>query len=159
MRPLSAVNFSAYSSRIRNVFLVVCSIILTAFLSSSKLYNTAEDIPSEQIKSKATLHGVVVKVIDGDTFRLRHLPNFFLMGNLMGRLSSKTISVRIAAVDTPETAKFGKNGQPLGERSKKFCEIETIKQKVAIKLLSRDQYNRVIASVTYNDFLFSKRYF
>ena len=56
-----------------------------------------------------------VSVSDGDTVRLRHTPSLFSSGRFAGKLSENTISCRIAAVDTPETAKFGKPGQPLGE--------------------------------------------
>ena len=157
MRPLNAANWSPYASRIRNIILVVSSLVLASFLSAGKLYDTADDVPAAQIKSKATLYGMVVKVLDGDTFRLRHMPTFFSDGKFKGLLSEKTISVRIAAVDTPETAKFGQTGQPLGDVATEFTKSKLLNKKVAIKLLSRDKYNRIIASVTYDDFLFSKK--
>ena len=35
-----------------------------------------------------------------------------------GKLSETTLQIRLAAVDTPETAKFGKSGQPYGDDAK-----------------------------------------
>jgi len=85
-------------------------------------------------------------------------------------LADSTIAVRICAVDAPETAKFGSSGQPLGDAATNFVqdrllhsstsgsqksgkkvapEKEGVGKRVWVKLLSRDQYQRAVASVTY----------
>jgi hypothetical protein len=57
--------------------------------------------------------GRVVGVTDGDTFRFLHQPTPWHPDRLHEgeKLSNTTLPVRIATIDTPETAKFGKPGQ------------------------------------------------
>lgn len=59
--------------------------------------------------------------------------------------------VRIAAVDTPETAKFGSEGQKLGPAATEFAKSKLFQKKVSVKLLSRDQYGRVVGLVKYKE--------
>ena len=79
--------------------------------SSTSFYNNAYSIPDEIIRSKKELTVKVVSITDGDTYRVRHLPSIFSSSKYNGNLKDNTIAVRIAAVDTPEVAKFGKPGQ------------------------------------------------
>ena len=79
--------------------------------STSSFYNNAYSIPDEIIRSKKELTVKVVSITDGDTYRVRHLPSIFSSSKYNGNLKDNTIAVRIAAVDTPEIAKFGNAGQ------------------------------------------------
>mmetsp|Transcript_17064 Transcript_17064/g.21464 ORF Transcript_17064/g.21464 Transcript_17064/m.21464 type:complete len:190 (+) Transcript_17064:22-591(+) len=112
------------------------------------VYNTADDLPAELLETNKTIHGVVLHVTDGDTLRLRQ-KNCFSNVNYIGELQDFTIVVRFAGIDTPETAKFGKEGQPFGEEAKKFVKETLLGQDVSVQLLSRDQYHRVVGMVTY----------
>lgn len=126
--------------------------LATLFLNTrvaSAVFNTANEIPSSFFKEEKEISVQVVKVIDGDTYRVRHLPFFWSNADFKGNLADKTISVRIAAVDCPETAKFGSKGQKYGPVATKFVAGRILGKKVTVKLLARDQYSRAIGSVTY----------
>ena len=64
------------------------------------------------------------------------------------------LQVRIAAVDCPETAKFGSSGQDFGDAATEFVQSEIEGKRVRVKLLARDQYQRCVATVTYRRNLF-----
>ena len=79
------------------------------------------------------------------------MPGFWSSPTYTGNLKDHTLAVRIYAVDTPETAKFGNPGQPYGEEATKFVEERLLKKKVSVKLLSKDRYGRALAAVTYHE--------
>lgn len=93
-----------------------------------------------------------MKVIDGDTIRIRHTPLYpFAKGEkgCLGRkLTECTISVRLYGVDAPETAKFGNPAQPYALDAKEYISNQVNDKVVRVKLLRKDQYSRVIGSVT-----------
>ena len=82
---------------------VLAGPIATGFLER---YYTAEEIPLALFKSRKSVSGLVVKVADGDTFRVGHLPPMALLRGSKGRLckpmggqaklSESTLQVRIA---------------------------------------------------------------
>ena len=119
-------------------------------------FDTADDIPETFFREQREISARVVKVVDGDTYRVRHLPFFFSSGEFEGGLQKNTISVRVVAVDTPETAKFGAAGQKYGAAAAEFASRKLLNQKVSVKLYGRDQYHRVLGSVYYKEG-FSKR--
>ena len=83
-------------------------------------YDTAGDIPKSMYQKNKIIRGRVVKVIDGDTIRIRHTPLYPLAkrGDYCGKLSECTVSVRLYGVDAPETAKFGNPEQPYAREAK-----------------------------------------
>ena len=118
-------------------------------------YNNANDIPNEMFKKKKILYGKTVKVIDGDTIRVRHLPfyPFKQTSRYTGLLSENTISIRIYGVDAPEIGKFGKPSMPKANDAKKFAQRLVQDKVVRIKLLRKDQYGRAVAKVQSNGIL------
>ena len=138
--------------------------IATGFLER---YYTAEEISSALFKKRRSVSGLVVKVADGDTFRVAHLPPMSLLRRGSSRLckpmggqaklSESTLQVRIAAVDCPETAKFGSSGQDFGDAATEFVQAQIEGKRVRIKLLARDQYQRCVATVTYRRNLLFRR--
>ena len=115
------------------------------------VFKTADDIPTSYFKDHRVIEAELVKVIDGDTIRVVHIPgkddvirtskgksNVFLgfgkastskqkkppreKSGGRAKLSENSISVRFIAVDAPETAKFGNAGQPLALEAKQFVE-------------------------------------
>lgn len=100
------------------------------------------------------LSGSVRRVVDGDTFRMRHqtLP-FSIPWGRDEPIGKKTIIVRVAAVDCPEVAKPGKKlpGQPFGEEAKDFVESKILNRRVQVRLLGRDRYGRVLGNVKFSD--------
>jgi endonuclease YncB( thermonuclease family) len=107
--------------------------------TGSKVFENANDIPSDYFKENREIKGIVVKVTDGDTVRVRHVTGSQTTAQVDGNLKDHTIAVRFAAVDAPETAKFGETGQELGEVAKNFVTERLLGKRVTIKLLSRDQ--------------------
>lgn len=122
------------------------------FPSSSNMvqFDTVEDIPAIYFREKRELPVNVVKVIDGDTFRVRHLAKKSSL-SFHGSLKDHTFPVRLAAVDAPEIAKRGLPGQPLSDEAKKFVQDKVLHKDVTLKLLGKDQYNRVLGLVRYNE--------
>ncbi|KAJ1427052.1 hypothetical protein B484DRAFT_431614 [Ochromonadaceae sp. CCMP2298] len=118
---------------------------------SSPIYNTAADIPTLFFKENREISAVVMKVVDGDTYRVRHVTPYHTSTDYTGLLSENTIMVRIAAVDTPEIGKFGKEGQLYSQEAKDFASTNLLGKKVVIKLLARDRYGRALGLVSYKD--------
>lgn len=121
------------------------------FTSNPKPFENSDSIPIEYFKEKREIKAVVVKITDGDTFRVRHVTSSRSPAEFDGNLKDHTIAIRIAAVDTPETAKFGEAGQAFGEAAKTFVTEKLLNKRVTIKLLSKDQYGRVLGLVKYRD--------
>jgi micrococcal nuclease len=117
---------------------------------SVKRYTNAVDIPSRYFGPNAPcLTGKVVKVSDGDTLRLLHAPTPFHASSLSKgqKLAETTLPIRICSIDTPETAKFGKPGQPFGLEAKQELENLVDGKTIRVRLLQTDQYGRAVAQV------------
>ncbi|KAJ2767375.1 putative endonuclease lcl3 [Coemansia nantahalensis] len=115
-------------------------------------YATGADVPESAIKSHRKLRGYVLDVSDGDTLRFYHTPllRWFDPAPEKKRgLSKYTISVRLYAVDAPEVAHFGNPAQALSAEAKDLLSRQVLGKRVTIRPLSRDQYSRVVATVTY----------
>ena len=95
------------------------------------------------------LRGRVLSVSDGDTIRFLHSPTIFSSSHLKEgeKLSDTALPIRIATIDTPEVAKFGKPGQPYGEEAKEHLSNMILDDIVKVRLLSKDQYGRAVATV------------
>lgn len=125
-----------------------------------KRYTSAMDIPSSMFGEKAkVLRGRAVRVSDGDTIRFLHAPTWWSPTSLKkGENSSTTaLPIRICTIDTPETAKFGKSGQPFGPEAKENLKSLLKNKRVNVRLLQRDQYSRGVAQV-YTGRLFLKKF-
>jgi endonuclease YncB( thermonuclease family) len=117
-----------------------------------KRYTSVLDIPSSNFGPEGkVLKGRAVRVSDGDTLRFLHVPSPFnptrLNKSKGEKLSETALPIRLCTIDTPETSKFGKPGQPFGPeakaRMKELCEDKMIR----VKLLQKDQYGRAVATV------------
>jgi endonuclease YncB( thermonuclease family) len=119
------------------------------------------DIGSSYIGPTAPwLRGRVVSVSDGDTVRFLHAPTWFHSSKLQEgeKLSDLALPIRVCTIDTPETAKFGKPGQPYGEEAKKCLEKLSMDKMVQIHLLQKDQYGRAVAELRSPRFLWWNKY-
>ncbi|SPQ19281.1 3f5148ca-e4a1-4aa6-9f67-d20ee7ecbd77 [Thermothielavioides terrestris] len=104
---------------------------------------------------RRSLFGTVTSVGDGDGFHMFHTPG----GRLAGwgwlrrvpkdrkELKDRTISVRIAGIDAPEGAHFGKPAQPFAAEAQAFLESYVLHRRVRAYIYRRDQYERVVATV------------
>jgi micrococcal nuclease len=112
---------------------------------------SVSDISSAKIGADSPLlRGRVVSVSDGDTFRLLHVPTRVWHSSRLAegeKLSTTTLPIRICTIDTPETAKFGKSGQPFGEEAKEHLKSLMLDRMINIRLLEKDQYGRGVAEV------------
>jgi endonuclease YncB( thermonuclease family) len=140
---------------------LAAGVLLGASAESLEIYSTADDVPGIYFKQARSLTCRVVAVSDGDTLRVEHTPPLStprraLRAKLRARaglkapkLSDTSIAVRLAAIDTPEVGKFGKPAQPYAEEAKAFVKERALGRTVRVKLLSRDQYGRAVATVRY----------
>jgi endonuclease YncB( thermonuclease family) len=60
---------------------------------------------------------------------------------------AEQIHVRIAGIDAPELAHFGRPAQPFGKEALEFLTSYLINRRVRVQLWRRDQYERVVATV------------
>ncbi|KAJ6612271.1 SNase-domain-containing protein [Mycena sp. CBHHK59/15] len=105
---------------------------------------------------KRWVKGMVTSVGDSDNFRFYHTPAFGWRWPLKFRripattkdLKDKTLHIRIAGVDAPEAAHFGRPSQPYSEESLAWLRQEILGKTVYCQLLRRDQYSRIVAIVT-----------
>ncbi|TGO53797.1 hypothetical protein BOTNAR_0285g00020 [Botryotinia narcissicola] len=115
---------------------------------------------------KRSLFGTVTRVGDADNFHLFHTPGGRLAGWgwMPGRkklpegkdLKNKTIHVRIAGVDAPEGAHFGKPAQPFSAEALIWLREYIQNRRVRAYIYKRDQYDRVVATVWVRRFLVRK---
>jgi micrococcal nuclease len=113
-------------------------------------FKDVADIPSRFFGPQAPyLTGTAVSVSDGDTLRFLHKPTPFHPSSLgkNQKLSTSTLPIRICTIDTPETSKFGKPGQPFGEEAKRRLQSLAENRTVHVRLLTKDQYGRAVGQV------------
>jgi endonuclease YncB( thermonuclease family) len=104
------------------------------------------------------LYGFVTRVGDGDNFHLFHTPGgrWLGWGWAPGRrvkqwkekeVRGKTIHVRIAGVDAPEGAHFGRPAQPWSQEAVDWLRGFVLHRYVRVYPFRQDQYNRVVCAV------------
>lgn len=106
---------------------------------------------------KRSVVGRVTSVGDGDNFRIFHTPGGRLAGwgwlpwrkvpTEKKELKGKTIHVRLAGVDAPELAHFGRPSQPYSQDALDWLRKYVLNRRVRAYVYKRDQYDRVVATV------------
>ncbi|KAH7123866.1 hypothetical protein B0J11DRAFT_530096 [Dendryphion nanum] len=141
------------------------SIVFTATtLSALRIYKSyLRRIPSvNHIKPgyfrRRTIFGQVTSVGDADNFRIFHTPGGRLSGwgwlpwkqvpTTREGLAKKTIHIRIAGVDAPELAHWGREAQPYSKEALEWLTQYIHRRRVRAHVYRRDQYDRVVARVT-----------
>ncbi|KAG8887887.1 putative endonuclease lcl3 [Tulasnella sp. 332] len=144
----------------------VCGSIATlGFLWTYRRYwkriPNAEAVPASLIARRGWVKGIVTSVGDGDNFRLYHTPGFFWRWPIKLRqvpqtakgenhprdlyqLQGQTIHIRMAGVDAPEAAHFGKPGQPYAREALDWLRSKAHGKRVWCQLVRRDQYQRIV---------------
>ncbi|KAL2823154.1 hypothetical protein BDW59DRAFT_149011 [Aspergillus cavernicola] len=116
----------------------------------------APSIPPPYFRSRSIL-GKVTSVGDGDNFRIYHTPG----GRLAGwgwlpwkkvpkgkkELKDNTIHIRLAGVDAPELAHFGRPEQPFARDAHEWLTSFLLDRRVRAYVHRPDQYQRVVATV------------
>ncbi|KAH7162862.1 hypothetical protein B0J13DRAFT_430772 [Dactylonectria estremocensis] len=111
-----------------------------------------------------SLFGRVTSVGDGDGFHLFHTPGGRALGwgwlrkipERRKDLKDRTISIRIAGIDAPELAHFGRPVQPFAEEAHKWLTDYVGNRNVRAYVYKRDQYGRIVATVYVRRFLLRK---
>jgi endonuclease YncB( thermonuclease family) len=90
-----------------------------------------------------------VTVSDGDTIRFLHTPTPWHPKALRKgeKASELAMPIRICTIDTPETPKFGKPGQPFGMEAKQALTDLVTGKPIRVGILQMDQYGRAVADV------------
>ncbi|OLN88144.1 putative endonuclease LCL3 [Colletotrichum chlorophyti] len=131
--------------------------------SHLRRFPTASHIQPDLFR-KRTLLGRATSVGDGDNFHMFHTPGGRLAGwdwlrkvpATRATLKGKTIPVRIAGIDAPEGAHFGRPGQPGAAEALEWLRGYILNRRVWARIHRRDQYDRVVATVHVRQFLFKK---
>ncbi|KAF9766170.1 putative endonuclease lcl3 [Fusarium sp. DS 682] len=111
-----------------------------------------------------SIFGRVTSVGDGDNFHLFHTPGGRMLGwgwlrkipEARKELKDRTISIRIAGVDAPECAHFGRPAQPFSAEALAWLRNYINKRNVRAYVYKRDQYDRIVATVYARRWLFRK---
>lgn len=115
-------------------------------------FKSGQDIPSEYFEKNLEIKGEATLIMDGDTFKFFHKPSPTVVTPKANHvLKNETIKIRIAGIDTPEVSHDGKPAQPFGQESMQFLSSLIYHKQVSLKLLSKDQYGRVVAKVLVNN--------
>ncbi|KAJ3534198.1 hypothetical protein NM208_g7641 [Fusarium decemcellulare] len=102
-----------------------------------------------------SLFGRVTSVGDGDNFHLFHTPGGRAVGwgwlrkipETRKELKNRTISIRIAGIDAPECAHFGRPAQPYSAEALTWLSNYVLNRNVRAYIYKRDQYERIVATV------------
>ncbi|KAF8550886.1 staphylococcal nuclease, partial [Imleria badia] len=113
---------------------------------------TAEWVTPNELARRRWIRGVVTSVGDADDFRLYHTPGFGWRWPLQIRrvptkrkeLKDQTIHVRIAGVDAPEGAHYGRPGQPHADESLVWLRKRIQGKTLCCQLIRKDQYGRIV---------------
>ncbi|KXJ95853.1 hypothetical protein Micbo1qcDRAFT_144158 [Microdochium bolleyi] len=136
-------------------------LVTTTVVASLHIYRSyVRRIPGTQYVRphyyrKRSLFGRVTSVGDGDNFHLYHTPGGRWTGwgwlrrvpTKKADLRNKTIPIRIAGIDAPEGAHFGKPAQPFSTDALAWLTEYVNGRRVRAKIYRRDQYDRIVATV------------
>lgn len=155
---LNSIDWSHYTSPRA----IIPSVLLTgATLALIRLYKTyLRRIPNvgylkPGLFRRRSLYGYVTSVGDADNFRLFHTPGGRLAGwgwlpgrrpDQIKKLKDKTIPIRLAGIDAPELAHFGKPAQPHSQEAIEWLRGAVLHRYVRAYPYRRDQYDRVVAT-------------
>lgn len=111
-----------------------------------------------------SLFGRVTSVGDGDNFHMFHTPGGRAVGwgwlrkvpEKRKELRQRTIPIRLAGIDAPEGAHFGRPAQPFASDALMWLSNYVLKRNVRAYIYKKDQYDRIVATVYVRRFLFRK---
>lgn len=104
------------------------------------------------------LSGVAVHVNDSDNIRFYHTPllRFWFPSITREKYKHETLNVRLAGIDAPECAHFGNPAQPFSAEAKAWLTKTIAKKRVSIIPHRVDQYGRLVATIYYRKWFFSR---
>ncbi|OJK01057.1 hypothetical protein ASPACDRAFT_42557 [Aspergillus aculeatus ATCC 16872] len=142
--------------------LIATGILTTGILGAVGLHGRylrwfpdASSILPSYMRRRSIL-GRVTSVGDGDNFRLYHTPGGRLAGwgwlpwkkvpTSKKELRDKTIHIRLAGIDAPELAHFGRPAQPFSKEAHEWLTAYLSNRRVRAYVHRHDQYQRVVAT-------------
>ncbi|CCU76251.1 unnamed protein product [Blumeria hordei] len=160
---LDSLNATDWSQYKEPKTIVPTIILTTATLMSIRIYRShIRRIPEAthirpQLFRKKSIFGTVTRVGDADNFHLFHTPGGRLTGwgwfpgrkvpSKKADLKGNTIHIRIAGIDAPESAHWGKPAQPYSADALAWLYSFIYNRRVRAYIYKRDQYERVVATV------------
>ncbi|CEL06238.1 hypothetical protein ASPCAL07345 [Aspergillus calidoustus] len=159
----NALNSLTWSSFTSPQTLIPTAILTSAILSAARFHRRylrrfpdATSIPTAYFRRRS-IFGKVTSVGDGDNFRVFHTPG----GRLAGwgwmpwkrvprgkkELRDNTIHIRLAGVDAPELAHFGRPEQPFARDAHEWLTSYLLNKRVRAYVHRPDQYQRAVATV------------
>ncbi|PTU23380.1 hypothetical protein P175DRAFT_0499927 [Aspergillus ochraceoroseus IBT 24754] len=159
-KPDPAINWASF---IEPRTLVPTIILTTAILSAVQIhrrylrrFRDAPSVPQTYFRRRSVF-GKVTSVGDGDNFRIYHTPGGRLAGwgwlpwkkvpTSKKELRDNTIHIRLAGVDAPELAHFGRPEQPFAREAHEWLTFYLRNRWVRAYVHRPDQYQRVVATV------------
>lgn len=149
--PTSAIAIASFATG------AVTAVFITTFhVRYGRRLKNGEWITPDFLGRNSWIKGVVTSVGDADNFRLYHTPalggytwpfKFRTIPSLSKDLKDQTLHIRLAGVDAPEAAHFGKPAQPYAAESLAWLRETLLGKKVYCQLIRRDQYSRIVAHV------------
>ncbi|KAJ6080427.1 hypothetical protein N7467_010180 [Penicillium canescens] len=143
--------------------LVPTLLLTSGILISVRIHRTylrrIPDAPSisPSFLRRRSVFGQVTSVGDGDNFRIFHTPGGRLAGwgwvpwkkvpTAKKDLKDNTIHIRLAGIDAPELAHFGRPEQPFARDAHAWLTSYLTNRRVRALVHRQDQYSRVVASV------------
>lgn len=169
-----SLNKTDYSHYTTTQTITISAITALTTLALQRLYKTylrripTVDYLKPGLFRRRSIYGYVTRVGDGDNFHLFHTPGGQMLGwgwfvgrrvqRLKGKeLKDRTVHVRIAGVDAPEAAHFGRPAQPYSADALDWLKSTVLNKYVRAYPYSRDQYDRVVGTVFVRKWLVFKQ--
>ncbi|KAL5121229.1 putative endonuclease lcl3 [Pleosporales sp. CAS-2024a] len=168
-----SLRWAGWRASLTDARTVMASVGLTVTtMAAVRLYKTYfRRIPSvNHIKPdyfrRKGLFGTVTSVGDADNFRFYHTPGGRLVGwgwlpwktvpHQREVLRDQTLHIRIAGVDAPELAHWGREAQPYAKEAHEWLIDLLHNRRVRAYIYRRDQYDRIVAQVYVRKWVFNR---
>jgi endonuclease YncB( thermonuclease family) len=128
-------------------------IVQPSTLGLFEQFHTVDDLPKDYFTQHKKIYAFVERIIDGDTFRVRHYPGYSTLNQMPEPLKTRgiadlTLKIRLYGIDTAELAKTkGQISQPFAQEAKDFTTNLIYHKMVEVTFLRKDQYSRAICQV------------
>ncbi|KAK4498638.1 hypothetical protein PRZ48_009148 [Zasmidium cellare] len=136
--------------------------LIRVYKSHLRRIPTVDHLKPNHFRNRS-LYGYVTRVGDGDNFHFFHTPGGKWTGwgwmRAVGKgkeLKGKTWHVRLAGIDAPEMAHFGRPEQPFGKEALEWLKGSVLHKYVRVRPWRRDQYDRVVCTVYKRKWLVGK---
>lgn len=125
-----------YCMKTTNRFFLNSSSLVLLSLMAVLLLSTGVSYSATSIGNKTfrVFEGVVIKITDGDTIRIR-------------TSEGTVVKVRLGLIDAPETSKKRERGQPYGAESSRALSAKVMGKRVRVEMIDVDSYKRLVGIV------------